>query len=164
MSDLGELTIMPATGKLMTGAGTQSNHMAGYSSLYYKDKESASVGYYKVHLERYDIDVELTATERVGLHKYRFPNSEQSRVIIDLGEGSADRPTETYLKKINDTLFQGHRFSTGWAVDQREYFSLIISKPVDDFIIYDRHKKFKGDERKGDYVKGFLEFSTKNGG
>ena len=71
MSDLGELTIMPATGKLMTGAGTQNNHMAGYSSLHYKDKEHASVGYYKVHLERYDIDVELTATERVGLHKYR---------------------------------------------------------------------------------------------
>ena len=162
MSDLGELTIMPATGKLMTGAGTQNNHMAGYSSLYYKDKEHVSVGYYKVHLERYDIDVELTATERVGLHKYRFPKSDQSRVIIDLGEGSADRPTETYLKKINDTLFQGHRFSSGWARDQREYFSLIISKPVDDFILYDRHKKFKGEERKGDYVKGFLEFSTKS--
>ena len=160
MSDLGELTIMPATGELKTGAGTQDNHMAGYSSLYRKNKEFATVGYYKVHLERYDIDVELTATERVGLHNYIFPDAEKSRIIIDLGEGSADRPTETYIKKVNDTLFEGHRFSTGWARDQREYFSLIISKPVSDFIIYDRHKKFKGIERKGDYVKGFLEFST----
>ena len=162
MSDLGELTIMPATGKLKTGAGTQENHMAGYSSLYRKNKEFATAGYYKVHLERYDIDVELTATERVGLHNYIFPDAEKSRIIIDLGEGSADRPTETYIKKVNDTLFEGHRFSTGWARDQREYFSLIISKPVSDFIIYDRHKKFKGIERKGDYVKGFLEFSTEN--
>ena len=160
MSDLGELTIMPATGELKTGAGTQENHMAGYSSLYRKNKEFATAGYYKVHLERYDIDVELTATERVGLHNYIFPDAENSRIIIDLGEGSADRPTETYIKKVNDTLFEGHRFSTGWARDQREYFSLIISKPVSDFIIYDRHKKFKGIERKGDYVKGFLEFST----
>ena len=160
MSDLGELTIMPATGDLKTGAGTQQNHMAGYSSLYRKNKEFATAGYYKVHLERYDIDVELTATERVGLHNYIFPEAEKSRIIIDLGEGSADRPTETYIKKVNDTLFEGHRFSTGWARDQREYFSLIISKPVSDFIIYDRHKKFKGIERKGDYVKGFLEFST----
>ena len=64
MSDLGELTIMPATGELKTGAGTQDNHMAGCSSLYRKKKEFASVGYYKVHLERYDIDVELTATEK----------------------------------------------------------------------------------------------------
>ena len=102
MSDLGELTIMPATGKLKTGAGTQNNHMAGYSSLYRKNKEFVSPGYYKVFLERYGIDVELTATERVGLHKYTFPKSDKSRVIIDLGEGSADRPTETYIKKIND--------------------------------------------------------------
>ena len=47
---------------------------------------------------------------------------------------SALKLEKTYLKKINDTLFQGHRFSSGWARDQREYFSLIISKPVDDFI------------------------------
>ena len=51
MSDLGELTIMPATGELKTGAGTQENHMAGYSSLYRKNKEFATAGYYKVHLE-----------------------------------------------------------------------------------------------------------------
>ena len=137
MSDLGELTIMPATGKLKINAGNQNNHMGGYSSLYRKEKEFVSPGYYKVHLERYDIDVELTASERVGFHKYKFPSSNQSRVIIDLGEGSADWPTQTYLKKINDTLFYGYRFSSGWAADQREYFALILSKPVTNFILYD---------------------------
>ena len=160
MSDLGELTIMPATGKIKIGAGTQNNHMAGYSSLYRKNKEFVSPGFYKVFLERYGIDVELTATERVGLHKYTFPKSDKSRVIIDLGEGSADRPTETYIKKINDTLFEGHRFSSGWAKDQWEFFSLVISKPVKEFLVYDRHKRFYVNEKKGDYVKGFLEFST----
>ena len=161
MSDLGELTIMPATGKLKINAGTQNNHMAGYSSLYRKEKEFVSPGYYKVHLERYDIDVELTASERVGFHKYKFPFSNQSRVIIDLGEGSADRPTQTYLKKINDTLFYGYRFSSGWAADQREYFALILSKPVTNFILYDRNIRYAKDELRGKYVKGFLEFKTK---
>ena len=161
MSDLGELTIMPATGKLKVNAGSQDNHMGGYSSLYRKDKEFVSAGYYKVHLERYDIDVELTASERVGFHKYTFPASNQSRVIIDLGEGSADRPTQTYLKKVNDTVFQGYRFSSGWAADQREYFTLILSKPVSDFILYDRNIRHHNDEKKGKYVKGFLEFKTK---
>ena len=161
MSDLGELTIMPATGKLKINAGTQNNHMAGYSSLYRKEKEFVSPGYYKVHLERYDIDVELTASERVGFHKYKFPSSSQSRVIIDLGEGSADRPTQTYLKKINDTLFYGYRFSSGWAADQREYFALILSKPVTNFILYDRNIRYAKDELRGKYVKGFLEFKTK---
>ena len=47
------------------------------------------------------------------------------------------------LKRVNDTTFQGHRFSSGWASDQREYFTLILSKPVTDFIIYDGDKKFK---------------------
>ena len=161
MSDLGELTIMPATGKLKINAGTQNNHMAGYSSLYRKEKEFVSPGYYKVHLERYNIDVELTASERVGFHKYKFPSSNQSRVIIDLGEGSADRPTQTYLKKINDTLFYGYRFSSGWAADQREYFALILSKPVTNFILYDRNIRYAKDELRGKYVKGFLEFKTK---
>ena len=160
MSDLGELTIMPATGELKYNAGNQDNHMSGYSSLYRKNNEVNTVGYYKVSLERYNIDVELTASERVGFHRYTYPYSKKSRVIIDLGEGSADRPTETYLKKVNDTTFQGHRFSSGWASDQREYFTLIISKPVKDFILYDRDKKFKGNELKGVYVKGFLEFET----
>ena len=160
MSDLGELTIMPATGELKYNAGNQNNHMSGYSSLYRKNKEVNTVGYYKVELERYDIDVELTASERVGFHRYTYPSSKKSRVIIDLGEGSADRPTETYLKKVNDTTFQGYRFSSGWASDQREYFTLIISKPVKDFILYDSNKKFKGNELKGIFVKGFLEFET----
>ena len=161
MSDLGELTIMPATGKLKINAGNQNNHMGGYSSLYRKDKEFVGAGYYKVYLERYGIDVELTASERVGFHSYTFPSTNKSRVIIDLGEGSADRPTQTYLKKVNDTIFQGYRFSSGWASDQREYFTLIISKPVTDFIVYDRNQRHYKNELKGKYVKGFLEFSTK---
>jgi putative alpha-1,2-mannosidase len=123
MSDLGELTIMPANGELKINAGTQNNHMKGYSSLYSKDKEKVSPGFYSVFLDRYGITVNLTATERSGLHKYTFPKSERSRVIIDLGEGSADRPTETYLRKVNDTLFEGYRFSKGWASDQREFFT-----------------------------------------
>jgi len=161
MSDLGELTVMPATGELKINAGTQDKHLKGYASLYSKDKESASPGYYQVMLDRYDIKVELTATERSGLHKYTFPESSESRIIIDLGEGSADRPTDTYLRQINDTLFEGYRFSSGWASDQREFFSLVVSKPVKDFMIYNNGRKVKASEKKGVFLKGFLEFSTK---
>jgi len=163
MSDLGELTVMPATGELKINAGTQDRHLKGYASLYSKDKESASPGYYKVILDRYDIKVELTASERSGLHKYTFPESSESRIIIDLGEGSADRPTDTYLRQINDTLFEGYRFSSGWASDQREFFSLVVSKPVNDFMIYNNGRKVKASEKKGEFLKGFLEFSTKKG-
>jgi putative alpha-1,2-mannosidase len=58
------------------------------------------------------------------------------------------------------TLFEGYRFSTGWAVDQREFFSVVTSKPVENFLLYDRGKKINKNEKKGKYVKGFLEFTT----
>ena len=64
MSDLGELTVMPVNGPLKINAGTQENHMKGYSSLYRKEKEQVSPGYYSVFLERYKIKVELTASKR----------------------------------------------------------------------------------------------------
>ncbi|MFL2623230.1 MAG: GH92 family glycosyl hydrolase [Flavobacteriaceae bacterium] len=163
MSDLGELTVMPVNGPLKINAGTQENHMKGYSSLYRKEKEQVSPGYYSVFLERYNIKVELTASKRVGLHRYTYPKSTDSRIIIDLVEGSADRPTETFLRKINDTLFEGYRFSTGWAKDQREFFSVVTSKPVKNFLLYDRGRKIKDNEKKGKYVKGFLEFETDEG-
>jgi predicted alpha-1,2-mannosidase len=163
MSDLGELTVMPVNGPLKINAGTQENHMKGYSSLYKKEKEQVSPGYYSVFLERYNIKVELTASKRVGLHRYTYPKSTDSRIIIDLGEGSADRPTETFLRKINDTLFEGYRFSTGWAKDQREFFSVVTSKPVKNFLLYDRGRKIKDNKKKGKYVKGFLEFETEQG-
>jgi putative alpha-1,2-mannosidase len=163
MSDLGELTVMPVNGPLKINAGTQENHMKGYSSLYRKERELVSPGYYSVFLERYNIKVELTASKRVGLHRYTYPKSTDSRIIIDLGEGSADRPTETFLRKINDTLFEGYRFSTGWAKDQREFFSVVTSKPVENFLLYDRGRKIKDNEKKGKYVKGFLEFETDEG-
>ena len=90
----------------------QVGFLGEYASLYSKDKESASPGYYQVMLDRYDIKVELTATERSGLHRYTFPESSKSRIIIDLGEGSADRPTDTYLRQINDMhIFEGYRYS-----------------------------------------------------
>ena len=65
------------------------------------------------------------------------------------------------MKKIDDTTFEGYRFSSGWARDQREYFTLVISKPVKDFILYDGGNKHDSDELKGEFVKGFLEFETK---
>ena len=83
MSDLGELTVMPVNGPLKINAGTQENHMKGYSSLYRKEKEQVSPGYYSVFLERYNIKVELTASKRVGLHRYTYPKSTDSRIIID---------------------------------------------------------------------------------
>ena len=60
------------------------------------------------------------------------------------------------------TLYlKAYRFSSGWANDQREYFSFIVSKPIKDFFIYEGRKKQKSSSKKGKYVKGFWNFQLK---
>ena len=84
------------------------------------------------------------------MHRYTFPKSSKSRVIINLEEGNGwDIPTETFLEKINDTIFQGYRFSKGWANDQKEFFSMIISKPVDKFFIVNQDSVYDESKRTG---------------
>ena len=160
ISDLGELSVLPTVGVRKVWSGNQDRPKEGYASLYNKTTEAVKPGYYTVELEDYNIKVELSATERVGIHKYTFPANKESRVIVDLSEGNSDIAVETFIRQINDTTFEGYRYSKGWAEDEREYFSLILSKPVKNFVIYNENTKLEGNEAKGKLIKGFLEFST----
>ena len=121
IGDLGEILLMPTidNNEIMPGFNNYEN---GYASKYLKQNESAKPGIYKVNLDRYDTVVELTATSRCGFHKYTFPESNNSRIIINLNEGNGwDTPTQTFLEKVNDSTFQGYRYSRGWAKNQKEY-------------------------------------------
>ena len=158
-SDLGELLVMPAVGERKINPGSQEHPEHGYASLYSKSSEHVSPGYYTVKLDRYDVKVELAASERAAIHRYTFPEASQARIIIDLREGN-DNPVETYLRQVNDTLFQGYRYSHGWAPDESEFFTLVLSKPVANVVLYNGETKISGRQGKGKYVKGFLEFST----
>src|SRR5262249_50274157 len=90
---------------------------------------------------------ELTATERVGFHQYTFPSaSGDSRIIVDLETGIGwDKPVDAYIQKVNDTTITGFRFSKGWAVNQRIYFTAVFSKPIIRFLVYDSTELKKGD-------------------
>lgn len=181
VTDLGELILMPTTGKRKTWSGATQVKFLGhvkkswyktygdkkpeeaYASFYRKETEVSKPGYYSVKLDDYNIKVELTASERVGMHRYTFPESEEARIIVDLSEGNSDTSVETYLRQISETTFEGYRFSKGWASDQREYFTLVSSKPISDFILYEKNQKVEGNEAKGVYTKGILEFKTNKG-
>jgi len=159
-TDLGEFLIMPAVGELKIQPGTQQNPEQGYASYYSHDSEKVEPGYYKVHLDTYNVDIEMTTSERVAMHQITYPKSDQSRLIVDLKEGNGDNATETFFHKVNDTIVAGYRFSEGWAADQREYFAMILSKPVEDILVYDGDIKKEGDAAKGKAVKAFLQFPT----
>jgi putative alpha-1,2-mannosidase len=73
IGDLGDLSFMPATGEVQLKRGVLNDPESGIYSLFSHSTEQVKPGYYAVHLDRFHIDVELTATKRVGFHKYTFP-------------------------------------------------------------------------------------------
>lgn len=159
IGDLGDVLIMPYTGKIRTNHGSQENPTSGYGSRYTHANETATPGYYAVKLEDYNIKVELTASERVGFHKYTFPQGEEGHIIIDLKEGIGwDAPVETFIQKKDEYTLVGYRMSKGWAEDQRLWFAIRSSVPLKDFQVFNGDEKLTGTEGKGKNIKGVISF------
>ncbi|WP_444118398.1 GH92 family glycosyl hydrolase, partial [Alistipes finegoldii] len=134
IGDLFDVTVMPVTGEVTYARGTEDDPTSGLWSYADRTQEIARPGYYSVPLTRYGIRAELTATARVGLHRYTFPASDAAAVVFDLENGGCwDKATETHLAKEGDRTVTGWRHSTGWAKDQRVYFAAEFSKPFEKF-------------------------------
>lgn len=125
VSDYGDILLMPTHKPILNNG---ANGKEGYSSKFSHDNESASPGYYEVHLDDTDIDVRLTVTERAGIHEYRFRESENQYVILDLLH--RDKLLEHDLQFISDTEITGKRFSSAWAKKQMLFFYLKTSHPI----------------------------------
>ncbi|VGO19536.1 hypothetical protein [Pontiella sulfatireligans] len=63
--------------------GTEAEPGTGYRSRFSHDDEAVEVGYYQVRLKNYNINVELTATERVGMHRHTFPGGAPRQILMD---------------------------------------------------------------------------------
>ncbi|WP_084555800.1 GH92 family glycosyl hydrolase [Alkaliflexus imshenetskii] len=164
IGDLGDVLMTPYTGDIHFTPGNINEPLKGYASLYTHEQEKAEAGYYAVRLLDYDIDVELTASERVGFHRYTFPQSENARVAINLKLGIGwDRPVNTMLKQINDTTLAGFRYSTGWAEDQRVYFAIVTSRPIEKLEFDTVNKLISDQQAEGNDVVGVLTWATAQG-
>ncbi|MDR3189039.1 MAG: GH92 family glycosyl hydrolase, partial [Prevotellaceae bacterium] len=164
IGDLGDVNLMPAVGDVTLSRGRADDYASGFFSLFDRATEKARAGYYAVHLDRYNVSVELTATKRVGFHKYTFPAASDSRIIIDLENGQAwDRPVEGYLVQESDTVISGYRYSTGWARDQRVFFTAVFSKPLKRFAVYGDGGEQAGSELKAPRVYGQAFFDAGSG-
>lgn len=131
IGDLFDVTVMPVVGEVTYARGTADAPGSGLWSYADRTREVTEPGYYSVPLVRYGVIVELTATERVGFHRYTFPASEEAALVIDLENGGCwDKATDTHFEIIDDCTIQGWRHSKGWANDQKQYFYAVFSKPV----------------------------------
>ena len=143
IGDLADVTLMPVVGSVIPGRGTVDQVEAGQASLYKHTSESYRPGFYAVHLDRYDVKVELTATTRTGLHQYTYPTTDQKTgVIIDLENGTCwDKATSTLLKQVDAQTLIGQRNSKGWADNQQLSFAITFNKPFTDISYYNAEGK-----------------------
>ena len=136
-SDYGDILLMPMCGNysLVNDIKCQSQEndttklfSISYASSFQHSNELASPGYYSVLLDNPNIEVELTTTERTGMHKYVFNNSGQRYIILDLDH--RDIVLESWVKQISDTQLIGLRKSHAWAKEQYVYFAAEFSTPM----------------------------------
>ncbi len=178
-SDLGDILVMPTQGKVQLNPGTEDNPSSGYRSTFSHDNELAETNYYKVKLDKHNILAELTTTTRVGMHKYTFPASDQSHIILDLTSGIYNydgKNVWTFVRVLNDSTITGFKQTNGWSRTRTVYFAIKTSKKFKNYgaRYMDSSSPYKGFWRKFDQqnnhpdlaahnIKMHLDFDTKEG-
>ncbi|MEZ4388908.1 MAG: GH92 family glycosyl hydrolase [Candidatus Krumholzibacteriia bacterium] len=159
--DLGDVLLMPTVGALQLDPGPSDHPERGYRSRFSHAEEQASPGYYRVHLLDPDVTAELTATERVGVHRYTFPAAAEAHLVLDLTANIYDFPGKTVWSSVrmeSDTLLTGWRQTTGWARTRTVYFALALSKPIASYgLRNEEDSPYRGFWRKFDQDHGFPE-------
>lgn len=163
IGDLHDINVMPVVGEVTYSRGDASSYETGLWSYSDRSKEVVTPGYYRTHLSRYNVDVELTATKRVGFHKYTFLGNESPAIVFDMVNGGCwDKTTEAVIRVVNDSTVSGYRYSKGWADDQRVFFRAEFSRKFDnvEFIVNDSLKE--GDMAKGAQLFARVNFAAGN--
>lgn len=127
--DYGDVLLMPFTGR-------PSVINTEYSSTFSHQNETASPGYYSVILDKNKVKVELTASRRVGMHRYTFPEKSTPKgVVLDLKH--RDIVLNSFLQYDSATRsVSGIRNSRSWNEDQKLAFSILFSEPVQHIAYY----------------------------
>ena len=156
-SDLGDILLMPYTGEVRTARGEQDNIEGAASSYYKHANEAVAPGYYSLLMDN-GVKAELTATERVALHRYTYPSGSEHRLLINLKEGIGDKAYDTYLKKIDEYTIEGYRFSKGWSPRHKVFFTLKCDQPIESLAVFNDDEAAGNDELTGESVKGVITF------
>lgn len=122
VSDYGDIMLMPTM-------EVDKIDAEEYSSFFRKSNETASAGFYEVYLDKHDINVELTASTRVGFHRYTFNRSGKANVILNLRH--RDKLTNGKIRVIDNRTLEVYRASTAWAENQQVWARIEFNQPME---------------------------------
>lgn len=165
IGDMMDFLVMACTGKVKTIPGTREHPEQGYRSRFRHEDERMSPGYYSVLLRDYRIRAEMTATERVGMHRYTFPANEHSYLILDLAHGYDDGPDVVRWSNLrvegNDTLLGG-KSTARWANGREIYFAMKLSRPFERVEIFADGRRLEdfSQEIQGRSIQAVLHYNT----
>jgi predicted alpha-1,2-mannosidase len=148
-SDLGDVLVMPISGDVRLEPGDPAKPLSGYRSRIDKKTETASPGYYAVTLIDYGVRAELTASERVGVHRYKFTKGGPAHLLLDLRHSIYDydgKVSWSRLRLSPDGVLTGMRETRGWAPGRQLYFAMRFSRPVtgNAFLNREENVPYKG--------------------
>ncbi|GAB3452827.1 GH92 family glycosyl hydrolase [Massilia terrae] len=148
-SDLGDVLVMPIAGEVKLDPGTPDAPRSGYRSQFSHATEHAEPGYYAVTLADYNTRAELTASARVGWHRYTFPAGQPAHVLLDLRSSIYDYEGKVLWSTIRvrpDGTVTGARETRGWAPGRQLFFAMRFSAPMTKRQLIDResNKTYRG--------------------
>lgn len=157
-ADLGDVLLMPYVGEVRTARGEQDNIEGTCSTYYSHANEEVAPGYYSLLMDN-GVRAELSATDRVAIHRYTYPEG-TPRLLVNLKEGNGDRAYETGLKRVDEYTVEGYRFSKGWSPQHKVFFVLKSEQPIESVAVFDDDTPAGQDTLTGKAVKGVLTFKN----
>lgn len=171
-TDFLDIMFMPVTGELVYYPEKEYEGEGGCNSSFSHEREQASPGYYRVMLDRYDTEVELTATRRGAIHRISYPKDARSHLIVDLVHGPypggcSIHPDELHdtvmvsgLEIIDDQSIRGYKVSSGWGNEQHVYFYAEFSKSIASSVIWEEDQIVSSGRSESGKIKCGLSFEN----
>lgn len=152
IGDLGDFLFLPFTGAIENKPEGQLKH----------ENETAEVGYYSINLDPWNIYCEFTSTDRVGWHRYSYPEKDNAKLMVDfshvLQPNWGHTLIESEIEFIDDHTVKGYRKTNGWAKEDPVWFIARFDKPILNKQIFEDGKISKGHKVKGKNLLAYLEF------
>ncbi len=143
-SDLGDVQLTPVGGeKVPLEPGDVEGKDSGYRSRYSHSSEIAEPGYYAVTLEDSKVRAELTASDRVGVHRYTFADGSKRHLLLDLRSSIYNYPGKvlwSWVRVRRDGTVTGMRETRGWAPGRQLYFAIRFSEAMTGHALYNREE------------------------